>query len=512
MSGDYRVSGGGTTAVESGELIDEAWRLGIAEQHCGTLGERVSSVLGMLDRTDTGLGRSVPELVLARYQLGEVARIAAELGGRLAEAAEGYGLAEQRLAAMRSLTAQGQAWLTGLSARLALPAAVMLGPALVEGAVLSALALKVLGIEPAGLDVEAVRRLITWPGVGETAGRIGDGADELLAGFLGVPAGLALGVGRRLKAADDAALLMGVSRAVATVTGGALLAERAVTVRRVGGTGDRERATGSSVGAPLDPPASIAEFAERMPDGRDGDAQIRIERYDGPAGERPRWVVYVTGTIDFSPVAGEQAVDLTADIASVAARSELADALGLQPGAAERAVRQALAAAGAEPGDEIVGFGYSAGGEVVANLADDPSLNVVGAVNFGGPGEVEASQLLNVRHDEDLVPGTGGAHRAEAPLRFEVRLDPPLDDPGDFPAPGHAIDAYRRTAALVDATTQPDVVAFRTRLAEFVEGRAVTESAWVAERVPADAAAPPSAGSAPTASADAAISPWTDAR
>ncbi|MGX5696372.1 hypothetical protein ACWKWP_09255 [Agromyces soli] len=486
MSGDYRVSGGGSTAVETGELIDEASRLAVAEQHCSLLGERISGVLAILDRTDTGFGRAEPELVLARYQLGEVARIAGELGGRLAEAAVRYGAAEQRAEALRDVTAQLAAWSAGLAARLSLPAAVLLAPAAIEAAWSAGAALDLLGHEAGGLDIETIRRLITWPGAGEAAGLLGDTADEAVAGLLGLPLGISLAAGRSMRAPDNAAVLMALARPVSLLTGVPVFTERPVTVRQVGGPADRAAATGSSVRAPIEPPTSLAEFVERIPEGTDGDAQLLVERYDGAPGERPRWVVYVCGTISFSPVADGQAVDLSSDVASIAARSELARVFDLPPGATEQAVRQALVAAGAEPGDEIVGFGYSAGGEAIANLDLDPSVNLVAGVNFGGPGEAEAPNMLNVRHEEDLVPGTGGALRADAPLTFERRLDPPLDAPGDFPAPAHAIEAYGRTAEVIDGIEYGRVAEFRDRLIEFVEGRTVTETRWTAERVPVE--------------------------
>ena len=61
---------------------------------------------------------------------------------------------------------------------------------------------------------------------------------------------------------------------------------------------------------------------------------MRIERY-GDA-EHPRWVVYIGGTVDWSPTASTEPWDMTSNVAAVAD----------QEAGSYRAVLQALQAAG----------------------------------------------------------------------------------------------------------------------------------------------------------------------
>jgi pimeloyl-ACP methyl ester carboxylesterase len=154
--------------------------------------------------------------------------------------------------------------------------------------------------------------------------------------------------------------------------------------------------------------------------------------------------------------------------------------------AVERAVRLALAEAGAELGDPLLPVGHSGGGIVAAALAGDPDLNVTTAVNLGGPVVSEAlrdgATLLTIEHEEDLVPATGGWGHP-SPDRLTVSrsvLEAGVEH--DEAVPAHLLVRYQETAALMDASEEPRLVAMREEVAAFTGGGTGEMTRWVATR------------------------------
>lgn len=483
MSDGLTVWGGGSTRVATDELIEEVGRLGNTGARCSLLGERADSLSAMLERTGEYFGRARHELFMAGYQLEQSARVAGGLSTSLLQAAERYGATERQLLAIDAIAGQFAAWSLGFGVRLSLP--VLLVAA--EGVAVGEAVRSILGggtDGEAALDEDALRSLLSTPGVAEALGISLDSMDEFVMGLAGVPLPVAQLAGSGMQAPDNAAVLLGTAGAMGAVTGG-FLVEREVTVRRTDGLGAASGADagrGAPAGRQVNAPASLAELAERVPHGGDGDPQVRIERYAD--GDATKWIVYVAGTVDFTLEGGTQPNDMRSNLHVVAERSPLDDAalFGPDHGAGERAVRQALAEAGVQPGDEIAGVGYSGGGAIIGNLMRDPELNMVAGVNLGGPARVEAgASLLNIEHANDPVPSTGGAGHPIGPVTVEREVDLRVE-PSDLLAPAHDLDAYRRTAALADECDDPRVVGVRTSFAEFAGGLMGTETMWVAER------------------------------
>lgn len=486
MSDELTVSGGGSTRVETEELVAEVGRLGAADARCRLLDERAGRLVAMLGNTGAFFGRAEHELFVAGYQLGEAARVAGGLSTSLLQAAERYGATERRLLAIRTIAEQIGAWSLGATARLAAPLAVPVMLTAAEAMVIGDLAMKLLGIDTEAAHDAGLQRLLSTPGLAEALGVSLDSLDEFVMGLAGVPpVGQLSGID--MKAPDNAAVLLGAAGVIAPLTGG-LLVERPVTVRRADGVGaasGADAARAAPTGRQVAAPTTLAELAERVPHGGDGDPQVRVERY--PDGDTTKWIVYVGGTIDFSLAGGSQPYDMTSNLHVVAERSPLYDDLvGPGHGAGEAAVRLAMEEAGVQPGDEIVGVGYSGGGAVIGNLMRDPELNMVAGMNLGGPARVDAGgSLLNVEHSNEPVPGSGGAVRPDGPLTITREVDLAAE-PSDLAAPAHDLEAYRRTAALGDECDDPRVVGVRTSFTEFAGGLTGTQTMWVAER-----AAPP---------------------
>ncbi|MCM3658953.1 hypothetical protein M3147_16980 [Agromyces mediolanus] len=487
MSGELLVSGGGSTAVAVDELFAEAARLTTAEAACAHLAGIAAGLLGSIGRAGGGAGRAEHELAIATHQFRQAAELAASLGRNLDEAALRYGSAEHRLGALRGLAAQLGAWAVGASSRfLVWPLLAAAGGAFLGDRLLDALGVSREGAEP------LVRQLLVRPGIAETLGSGLDSVDELVAGAVGVPLSVAVAVGGRVEAPDSAAAVL-VGASLLGGLGAGLLVERPVGVRRVAppaapGTAVPQAAPGApppaAVSTAVPPPSGVAGLAARVPTPQAGAPQIRIEQYPAAGGGPTRWLVYVTGTIDPGVTAGRQPFDMTSNVHSVAGRGAALAPEPLPAGAGERAVRAALAEAGVRPGDELIGIGYSGGGAIVADLMADPQLGFTAGANLGGPARIDpAVPLLNIEHRDDLVPGSGGADRPLGPLLVQREVAVPPERPGSI-LTAHELDAYRRTAELVDASGDPRLAGFSALVTGFTAGRTGEASFWLAEREP----------------------------
>lgn len=131
------------------------------------------------------------------------------------------------------------------------------------------------------------------------------------------------------------------------------------------------------------------------------------------------------------------------------------------------AVLDALAAAGAERGADVVAVGYSQGGIHAMNLAADPRVveqyDVKYVLTAGSPvagivpdGEVSS---LHLEHQADWVPGTDGAANPETRNRVTVSVGTfavPGEDKGL--GPGHSLDGYQNAARQVTGSNDPSLV------------------------------------------------------
>ncbi|MDR5699346.1 alpha/beta fold hydrolase [Agromyces aerolatus] len=475
MSDELTVSVGGGTRVAVDELFAEAAALGALEGACLDWADRAEAIRnglqcsGVADAPGAaaswGRARGLSQ---AGSIFSQAARETGAMRESLVVSAERYGQAERTVTAMWEAGVRYAGANAGLFALVALP--FLIGPGLAAGRALAQAA-----ANGAWSPKATARTLLSDPRFVRLVRAAGGSVDELLLGLRGVPAPIAMLIGAGLGAPENASLLLGAAGGLGFF-GSRVLVDRAVTVGRAPVPG----------GDRVPPPASVGDLARRVPSPDAGGAQVRVERYGSQAASR--WVVYIGGTMDFLPVAGDEPFDLTSDLHAVADGSRLDGfrVSGAEAGAAERAVRQALAEAGARPGDPILPVGHSAGGMITAALARDPELDVVAAVNLGGPvanmdlGDV---RVLSIEHVDDLVPALGGPPHPSPGLTTVTREALPGAATGEDLLPAHALSRYRETAELVDRSKAPELAGFGDLIRDFAGEDPGTRSDWRATRV-----------------------------
>lgn len=479
MSDALILSGGGYTSVATDELFIEATRVA----QCASRADSWFAVITNILVTDAGASSLGPELESTRQlesaltktqQLADDARVA---GAALMKSADSYGDTERRLTSLLGFGAQYGGWSLGSghllgilallgtvsTAGLALLASTMLGIPMAKMAAYLAIQLKKApGLMNSPLFVRLVRSVVS-------------SSDEMAFGAAGVPAGLALLFGRALGARDGAAALAALAK-LASGGGKGPLVE----------TGQRVTSVGTPRG--VEPPHTVGELAERVPSSGGDSPQVRVERYGSEAD--PRWVVYIAGTGDFSLTPQSDSFDMTSNIHATAG----GDA------ASERAVRDALTAAGAKPGDPLLPIGHSQGGLLAAMLAQDPDMNVVGYVSMGGPvGSVTVADVpgVSIEHTEDLVPALGGTAKPSDSLVTVGRSV--LDNAAESaPLAVHGLDYYRETASLISASDESRLQDFDQLVSDFTGTEKGVETRWRAGRLPeVDASVAPAKQTAP---------------
>lgn len=484
MSG-LEVRSGSGLSVETEALLAEAARLSAAAHIVDGWAGRAAGVRRQLD--DAGLAGSswgaVLALDTAQSGFAGASGSAHELSHALVMGAGRYAAAEGLASWLSDAGKRIAAGMLGMAAPTLLlagasAAAMSLGPALVAGLVTA--------VTDPTAHAAPVDRLVREHGlpilsdpafVGLVRAAV-DQTDEFVAGLFRSQALFA--AGGALAAPENANLLIAAAAVVGLATGSRALRETEVTVSLA------SRSTEDRSGA-YEPVRGVADLADRVPPSDQDAPQVRIERYDTVDG--PRWIVYSAGTVEFGTTPAEEPYDMTSNVHGVADASLLGDLVRLpeERAASERAVRQAMAAAHVAPGDPVIVVGHSAGGMVAANLAADPDLDVVAAVNLGGPAAQVSTgdtPVLSVAHSEDLVPATGGSGVA-AGGRIEVERSLGARAPGQGASfPAHALAEYQDTARLIDRSDDPRLGAFRDVLTGFTEGAApTTVSYWRAERL-----------------------------
>lgn len=497
---DLTVRSGARYSVETDALIAEAVRLS-AVSH---LVEGWTTRAALLRAEAEGLGDAggdrgaAIDLDTAHAGFAAAVDAASSLSSNLGLSAARYALTEEAVAGLAAVGRRVAAGLAGLAVSgLALP--VLSTGAISLGLIAQAGVIPLLFDRERSLAaVEAVLGehglpLLSEPAFVGLVRSAADQADEFLAGLFRIPGLFAVGDG--LDAPENASLLLAAAGVVGLVTGSRALRETSLADPVQVGPPQAHGRRGAEPGAgPLGPdaadaplpPAGIEDLAERIPPSDEGGPQVRIERYDTADGSR--WIVYSAGTADFGLTPDEEPYDMTANLHGVAGASALHDLIGLpnEAAASERAVRAAMAAAGVAAGDPVMVVGHSAGGMVAANLAADPDLDVVAAVNFGGPVAQVATgttPVLSVGHDEDFVHATAGSG-VPARGRIEVGLSAGPLDPGPGEAvPAHAMERYVGAAGQVDGSADERLVGFRGLVTGFTAGATTSEvSYWRAER------------------------------
>ncbi|PWC05569.1 hypothetical protein [Agromyces badenianii] len=481
MDDSLTVSGGGSTAVATDALYADAARLGGTEAIVADWSERVRVIgdgLRELALTEPAAGPSGVfsadwGVAAARTRLREAEGSAGWLRRSLIESAERYGATERAVDALWCVGGSHLAWLIGAAAPIWVGGVVLAGAAEVGA--------RAIGWRtPLSGWLGDERRLLSDPGFVRAVRTAADSTDEALAGLFRIPGAPAIGAafGSSIGAPAAATVLLGAAGALGAVTGSRVLVDGPVRVVRSMPDGRSDQSVGPRsarapehpVEGPVTAPRGIGELVERIPTA-DAGAQIRVERY-GDAAD-PRWIVYIGGTVDLGLTAGVETNDMTNNLHGIADDSALAELriTGADSGAGERAVRLALAEAGARAGDPIIPVGHSGGGIVAAGLAGDPALNVVAAVSVGGPvasAELrEGVPLLSVEHEEDLVPATGGWGHPSADRLTVSRSVLESGEEYASALPAHELVRYRETAKLIDSAEEERLVAFRERVADF---------------------------------------------
>lgn len=175
---------------------------------------------------------------------------------------------------------------------------------------------------------------------------------------------------------------------------------------------------------PTDLPSLMQGVSDgyQVGEGPGSTGDVRITRVDN--GGTPAYVVAIPGTENWSPAAGDQPRDLTANLALVAG----------SPAAATQSVEAAMQAANIPAGSPVLLVGHSQGGIIAAQLASDPAFvekyGVTNVLTYGAPiDHVQVAPgvgVLQVQHAADVVPrldlGGLGTSYDHAPT---VTLDSP---------------------------------------------------------------------------------------
>jgi pimeloyl-ACP methyl ester carboxylesterase len=199
-------------------------------------------------------------------------------------------------------------------------------------------------------------------------------------------------------------------------------------------------------------PENLSGLASRL---NNPSGNIRIESYASPQGRV--LVVYLPGTAEWNPLAKEKAFDVRSDV----------ELLGTsEKSSSYRAANAALSAFGAKETDRLILVGYSQGGMIAADLAQQ-DRNVIGVVTMGAPiaNETLPSGLpvISLEHSNDVVPTLAGATNpitenwATATRHVEL-------DPGENVLKAHNMSEYVATANLADSSTDAGLVRLRGEL------------------------------------------------
>lgn len=221
-------------------------------------------------------------------------------------------------------------------------------------------------------------------------------------------------------------------------------------------------------------PENLADIADRIPNS--GDERIRVEKYVMEDGTET-FAVYITGT------QGNEVSEPFNMASNFAMRLDTST-----NAASYIAVKQALEAAGAKPGDSIIAAGHSQGAMITELLAQDEDYETIGAYSFGAPLQAEMPDgVLHVvvTHTDDPVAALSA-----------VASPVPNGDTGSFVATretglaaytvtmdSHALTEYKKTAEMVDATDDSRVDAMHNQFADLSRAESVTVYEFSAETV-----------------------------
>ncbi len=474
MSDSLTVSTGGQTSVATEELFAFAGRLRVLGGDATDWAHRASVARCLTEwSTDAApYGFAEPALVKVNRLLGEVSGSAERLSSVVSRAADAYADGEARtreaVSALQSLTG----FFVGAYLRNLVLGTIPLLPAVI----LTATILKqpVLRRAVAVLGIEVAAGLAQHPGLVANPAFVGavravvSAADDIMMGF----SGTSLPVARTL--GDEGVGIVGLDTVAAAVI--MLGGRNAFTQTPV-------RTSRAGAARPVEPPASLADAAARIPPTGVGKPQVTVEKYSNGSGGSS-YAVYIAGTPDFRGNSDEP-FDMASNLAA------LADS----DAGAHTATLKAMEQAGVQPGDQVSLFGHSQGGLVAARIASSGEFDTQSLVTFGAPsGQIpvpDSVTQLAVEHAEDLVPALGGAPVDGAEGRDRIVVSRAVldgsptgsDDAGpDSLGSAHQMTEYAKTAALIDASVDPRLSEAASALAGIGVGAGLAQ-AFRAERV-----------------------------
>ena len=199
------------------------------------------------------------------------------------------------------------------------------------------------------------------------------------------------------------------------------------------------------------------------------DGQVQVVTVQHPGGT-PSYIVQIPGTQDWSPVRGDNPVDLTTNVYLEAARdTKMASA-----------VEDAMAAAGIPPDADVMLTGHSQGGITAATLTTDAGFmdryHVTSVVTGGSPiGRIpipDDVSVLSVEHDQDVVPRLEGIDNPDRSSWITVSrhltdAEGETADGTHSVAAAHLTSAYERTGHDIDVSVDESIERWRADNAQF---------------------------------------------
>lgn len=297
-------------------------------------------------------------------------------------------------------------------------------------------------------------QFLSQPLIVQATAHLNSGADDFLAGLLGLPQPSQSGP----LAGED--LVAGAAIAGLGLVGSKTLQETRVRVHQ-----------DSTSETPA--PEGYRDLISRIPRADEGASQIRIEHYESG------YVVYLSGTIDAGVEPTNEPWDMTSNISAIAE---------LDSGSYNAAV-QAMRQAGISAEDNVIVVGHSQGGLVAAQLAASGDYRVSDVVTVGAPlHQVDIPEEVNViavEHAEDVIPSLSGVAipaATAAHLTVTRSLYSTAQVPRGELLPAHNLSRYVETAAVMDRSGDSKLTAEKQQLTERMQGKA-NVTTWRADRV-----------------------------
>lgn len=439
-TGELAIGGGGGSTVIAEHLLVAEHRLALCADDCDRAVRRLRPLGaplpgGVFDGSGTVAETAAAALARSADEL-------ARLGTALRLALDGYELADSAVRRALDHLLAPMAGLVGATARhllglVSAPLLAGLGVAAVGYALLPASSreamdqsardgLRFLGERVLDDETTTMMAALLMPHV-----------DDGVLGAIGVPPALTL----RLQSMMPS--IGGVEPGSVAATAGVIAVLGAAAGVRGAAPVEVQRLPPAAASSPPTAPAGLAARVARIPD---PSQPVRVEVYRG-AGGAERYEVFIAGTAHEAPLGGEHPWDGASNVSLVAEH----DASSL------KAVRAALADAGADRGSSVVFTGYSQGGAVATLLAESGEYRTAGLVTVGAPtggmavtGDYPA---VAIGHRNDIITALGGAPGpTEAVL---VTADPGEREEGDGLLAAHDLDGYRATAARADVSEAP---------------------------------------------------------